>query len=135
MKIYFFKKEERLCNRRLLNQLYHEGSSFLLYPFRVTFFPAYQLPYPSQVVISAPKKRFKRAVDRNIIKRRMREAYRLQKATYLYNFLDQHGVQVLLSLQYIGKEINDFDFMFLRMKNALIKFQEEYAKLYLGKDN
>ena len=75
--MYTFKKEERLCNKRLIDGLYHNGSSFLCYPFKATWclsdLPA---PFPAQVLFAVSKKRFKRAVDRNRVKRLMREAYR-----------------------------------------------------------
>jgi len=135
MKIDFFKKEERLCNKRLIDDLYHKGFSFLVYPFRITFYPAQALIYPAQVLISVPKKRFKRAVDRNLLKRRIREAYRLQKSAYLYDFLNRNHKQVVLSLQYISKDIEDYDVIFHKIKSALLKFQEEYAGLYLGENS
>lgn len=128
---YTFKKEERLCNKRLLAGLFQSGSSFILYPYRVSFLRSQNLPYPAQVVISVPKRRFKRAVDRNLLKRRMREAYRLQKQQLLYEFLSSAHGEVLLSIQYIGNELLSYDGMYRRMHNALLKLQNEYRKLYM----
>ena len=135
MKTYSFKKEERLCNKRLIEQLFHKGSSFHLYPFRLTFLPSKEITVPAQVLIAVPKRRFKRAVDRNLLKRRTREGYRILKRKFLYDFLDQRQASVLLSIQYIGKEIHDYHFIELKLKDTLLKFQDEYAKLHLGKDN
>jgi len=132
---YTFKKEERLCNKRLLAYLFQSGSSFILYPYRISFIKSHGLPYPAQVVISAPKRRFKRAIDRNLLKRRMREAYRLQKQQLLYEFLLSHHAEVLLSIQYVGKELLTYDVMYKRMHNALLKFQNEYHKLYMESGN
>lgn len=77
---FTFRKEERLTKEKNIQELFEKGSSFYLFPFKVFFIPN---PDPSyrlhQVLISVSKKNFKRAVDRNLIKRRMREAYRLQK--------------------------------------------------------
>src|SRR5690554_5038098 len=130
-----FKKEERLCNKRLINVLYESGSSFILYPYKVVFHPANELAFPAQVLIAVPKRRFKRAVDRNLLKRRIREVYRVNKQNLLYEFLNQQQVKVLFSIQYIGKEIHDFSFIELKLKEVLFKLQNEYAKLHFGKDN
>jgi ribonuclease P protein component len=77
---FTFKKEERLSREKIIQELFKKGSSFYLYPFKVYFM---QNPNPDsathQVLISVSKKNFKRAVDRNSIKRRIREAYRLNK--------------------------------------------------------
>ena len=104
--MYTFKKEERLCNKRLIDRLFHNGSSFLCYPFKVQWaFISEPQQWPAQVVLSVSKKRFKRAVDRNLIKRRMREAYRLHKQQNLYDKLTAAEKKIVLSLGYIGKEI------------------------------
>jgi ribonuclease P protein component len=77
---FTFKKEERLSREKTIQELFEKGSSFYLYPFKVYFM---QNPNPDsathQVLISVSKKNFKRAVDRNSIKRRIREAYRRNK--------------------------------------------------------
>jgi len=75
-----FRKEERLTKENDIQELFNKGSSFYLFPFKVFFLPNAQPGYPfHQVLISVSKRNFKRAVDRNLIKRRMREAYRLNK--------------------------------------------------------
>ena len=114
-----FNKEERLCSKKSLDLLFKDGSSFLLYPFRVTyFFVAEPHKYPTQVVINVAKKRYKHAVDRNLIKRRTREAYRLQKELQLYVHLSGRDELLLLSLQFIGKE--KYDYSFFEKKLALV---------------
>ena len=113
-----FNKEERLCSKKSLDFLFKNGSSFLLYPFRVTYcFVAEPHLFPAQVVINVAKKRYKHAVDRNLIKRRTREAYRLQKQDLLYSFLINKEELLLLSLQFIGKE--KYDYAFFEKKLAL----------------
>ncbi|WP_285009064.1 ribonuclease P protein component [Pedobacter faecalis] len=105
-----FRKEERLCSKKLIDLLFKNGSSFLLYPFRVSYLLADQeSKYPCQVLINVSKKRYKRAVDRNLIKRRSREAYRLNKAELLYPQLQDQPKLLLISVQYIGKTIYDFE--------------------------
>jgi ribonuclease P protein component len=135
MKPNSFKKEERLCNKRLIERLYSNGSSFHLYPFRVTFLLSKEILVPAQVLIAVPKRRFKRAVDRNLLKRRIREGYRINKQLLLYEFLDQQQAKVLFSIQYIGKEIHDYRFIELKLRETLLKLQNEYTKLHLGTDH
>src|SRR5271170_3084196 len=100
--MHTFKKEERLCNKKLIDGLFHSGSSFLCYPFKVSWLVVEEPRiYPAQIVFSVSKKRFKRAVDRNLIKRRMREAYRLNKQDCLYNVLNSADKKIALSVGYI----------------------------------
>ncbi len=106
-----FKREERLCSKKSLDLLFKNGSSFLVYPFRITYLTVDEVGvYPAQVVINVAKKRYKRAVDRNLIKRRTREAYRLQKESQLYSHLNNRANLLLISLQFIGKEKYEYDF-------------------------
>ena len=75
-----FTKEERLYEKKLLEQLFKDGKSFFIFPFKVFVFPLKTTAkYPAKVLISVPKRNFKRAVDRNRIKRLVREAYRHNK--------------------------------------------------------
>jgi ribonuclease P protein component len=117
-----FSKEERLCSRRSLDLLFKNGSSFLLYPFRISYlYVAEPVAAPVQVVINVSKKRYKRAVDRNVLKRRTREAYRLQKQIHLYDVLKPSSLLLLLSIQFIGKQKYDFEFMEKKMINVFKK--------------
>ena len=76
---FSFPKSERLYKKKDIQELFDKGSSFYLYPFRVIV-QRQPTQDTNQVLFSVSKKNFKRAVDRNLIKRRMREAYRLNKA-------------------------------------------------------
>lgn len=111
--MYTFNKEERLCSKKLIDELFHNGSSFLCYPFKVNWLLA-DADHPCQVLFSVPKKRYKRAVDRNLAKRRMREAYRLLKQESLYAHLPL-GRQLLFSITYVGKEIAAYSFFEKKM--------------------
>ncbi|GJM62181.1 ribonuclease P protein component [Persicobacter diffluens] len=77
-------KAERLCSKKSIQELFYKGSSFFLHPMKVVFLPASQPETDfHQVLFSVPKKKHKHAVDRNAVKRRLREAYRLHKTELL----------------------------------------------------
>ena len=87
-------KSARLHGRNRIDALFASGRSFTEWPIRCVYGPA----EGRAAMVSAPKKSFKRAVVRNLLKRRMREAYRLNQ-----HVLD--GVSVHLALHYIGREV------------------------------
>lgn len=128
--MYTFKKEERLCNKKLIDELFHNGSSFLCYPFKASWLLVDDAAQTTsaQVLISVSKRRYKRAVDRNLIKRRLREAYRLQKQQHLYELLISTDKKIVLSLGYIGKQIESFDFIEKKMLKLLKQLSEQLAK-------
>lgn len=136
MKKYSFKKEERLCSKRLINSLFGSGSSFVIYPFRVVFSAgggqATGLT-PVQVLVSVSKRRFRKAVDRNRLKRLVREVYRLHKTDGLYKFLADHDVHLLLVLQYVGKEELPFSELEEKMQRVFSRLKYELAESGLGK--
>ena len=127
--MYNFTKEERLCNKKLIDGLFHNGSSFLCYPFKASWL-LIDTPqqFPVQVLFAVSKKRFKRAVDRNLIKRRMREAYRLYKQQNLYDVLIEADKKIVLSINYIGKEIVEYDFTEKKMLKLFTQLCAEIAK-------
>ena len=124
--MYTFKKEERLCSKKLIEKLFNSGSSFLVYPFRITWLVS-GLPadVPAQVIISVSKRKFKKAVSRNLLKRRMREIYRLNKAAFLYSFVDD---PMVLMISYVGNEINDYHMMEKKLKQAFQKLEKLYKE-------
>ena len=124
--MYTFTKEERLCNKRLINSLFHSGSSFLCYPFKVSWRIDTEITTPAQVLFGVPKKRFKHATDRNLIKRRMREAYRLNKQEQLYNALGE--TKLILALNYVGKEIESYELIQKKMVRLLGQITAELSK-------
>ena len=100
-------KNDRLHRQKRIDYLFAAGKSAVSYPIRVVAVPAAddlvdvrEVEPALQTLFSVAKKRFKRAVQRNRHKRRMREAYRLEKAVADWN----PSTPVWLALQYIGNE-------------------------------
>lgn len=123
-----FKKEERLCNIQLIEKLYHNGSSFLVYPFRIIWLSSEtNSEFPVQVLISVPKKKFKRAVDRNLLKRRIREIYRLHKSEDLFPFLNERSEKIVLAINYIGNEIAEYASMEKKFNAAMLRLKKNIA--------
>ena len=90
-----FDKSERLCSVKLISGLFENGNIFYNSLFKVVWgISPVLLPFPAQVAFSVSKKRFKLAVTRNLIKRRMREAYRKNKKT-LYEHLVSQRIQIV----------------------------------------
>jgi ribonuclease P protein component len=111
---FTFRKEERLSKEKDIQELFDKGSSFYLFPFKVLTLPAPENLRPfHQVLISVSRRNFKRAVDRNNIKRKIREAYRLQK------HLLPAGCPNKIGLIYTHKEILSSQEIFLKMVHVL----------------
>ena len=79
MKKHSFSKQERVCNRNDFQKLFSEGKSFYSYPFRCIYLWNETTYFSARIAVLVSKKKFKRAVDRNKIKRLIRESYRLKK--------------------------------------------------------
>ncbi|MEP5613826.1 MAG: ribonuclease P protein component [Cyclobacteriaceae bacterium] len=80
---YGFSKKEKLTGKKKIEELFRSGSSFYLDAFQVKYQPGSSEELNHRLLITVPKKNFKRAVDRNLLKRRIREAYRLNKKLLL----------------------------------------------------
>ncbi len=79
MRQFKFPKKERLSKEKDIQELFKKGSSFYLFPFKILFLPQATTAEPMRILISVSKKNFKASPDRNRIKRRIREGYRLNK--------------------------------------------------------
>ena len=119
-----FRKEERLCLKRRFELLLREGKSFFLYPFRVIYLEnAFQKDnFPAQVAFAVKKKQFRRAVWRNRIKRRCREAYRLNRHS-LYENLDAGNRNLLILFVYSAETILRYEEIARKMIQILNRFK------------
>jgi ribonuclease P protein component len=95
-----FSKSERLCSKVLIDRLFEKGKSFNSFPFRITFLEIAESSAPIKIVISVPKRNFKKAVDRNKLKRQIREIYRKEKQK-TYELLGEK--KIILMLIYTAK--------------------------------
>lgn len=86
--------------------------------------PAGSQSHPAQITFSVAKKRFKRAVDRNLLKRRLREIYRLNKANF-YTELNNSNKQVVFLVSYSAKEIMTTEQITLKLVPALDRLVKE----------
>lgn len=115
---FSFHNSERLKKKKLIQELFTKGSSFNLYPLRITFIANPQESAFHQALFTASARNFKRAVDRNKIKRRCREAYRLQKGVL------RETPKLLIGFIYTAKEILDYD----QIEKAVVKTIEKLNK-------
>lgn len=102
-----FSKEERLCSTKSIDLLFSEGQSFIAYPLRVVYRVETETDASKQsasLLISVPKKKFKRAVKRNRVKRLVREAYRLNKVQMI-ELLNQRGIHLDIAFIYLKDEL------------------------------
>ncbi|NVK51768.1 MAG: ribonuclease P protein component [Flavobacteriaceae bacterium] len=112
-------KQERLKSKTLIGNLYKEGKTVKNYPLRMVYLQAEHFSqYPVQVGVSVPKRNFKKAVDRNRIKRLLRETYRKQKQL-VYEAVDKPYVYMI---SYIGKEEYSYAEIEVKMKLLLQAF-------------
>ncbi len=104
---FSFKKGERLSSKKAISSLFQSGRSVASYPIRIIYSQTESEQYPAMVAISVPKRLFKKAVDRNLLKRRIREAYRLNKPEF-YTSLQRNNTQMTMVILYQHKEILDY---------------------------
>jgi ribonuclease P protein component len=120
-----FKKAERLYRQKVISTLFAEGKTVVKYPFRALILDAAKSSWPPcETMFSVSKKRFKRANVRNLLKRRMREAYRTQKATF-YAQLAEFDTNLAMAIIYIPKEELDFQTINKGMTKLLAKIAVE----------
>ncbi len=124
-----FPKSEHLCGEITINRLFTEGDAFIAYPLRVVYlFPEMKGTDSVKVVISVPKKRFKKAVDRNRLKRLIREAYRLNKQEFVSK-LNEKNLQIQIAFNYVSNDLMDFEAIEKKMKVALHKLYDKIEQI------
>jgi ribonuclease P protein component len=123
---YTFEKSERMVLKKAIETLYQEGETLFVYPLKVRylFIDNNSENILAKVLISVPKKNFKKAVHRNRIKRLIREAYRLNKHN-LTLFSNKH---LNIHFHYVSKSILSFDHIQSSMIQILNQLSSEKDK-------
>lgn len=112
-----FPKIEKLCREADIESLYASGKRFTCWPLRITYITKESSLSAPQVLIWAPKSLFKHAVDRNRLRRLMREAWRLNKGPL-------SEAHMLIAFNYIDKELQPYEVV----ERAMIKAVDKLSK-------
>ena len=115
---YTFKKEEKLKSRKTIEQLFKEGKPFSNFPFRVIWKLNETGSAALQCGFAVSSRHFKKAVDRNRVKRLMREAYRLQK-NELQVYLKIKNKHLAVFIIYLGNDLPTYELVFEKTGHAL----------------
>jgi ribonuclease P protein component len=119
--MFEFPKKQKLCNEIVIKEMFSNGNSFVIHTIRLVWKEQVNSDDVAiKSIIVVPKKQLKLAADRNIVRRRMKEAYRLNKST-IENSLKNKGKQLNIAIVYQ----ND--------KRLSYKVIEEKIKLILGR--
>ena len=115
-------KKNTLANKKDISILFIEGTSFQSYPFRIIWLEN-KVSEDIQFLIAVPKKKFKKAVDRNLIRRRLKEVFK-QKVLPIY--LKEKSISIVIT--YIGDHLLDFNEAENKMIATFSKFNSKYFK-------
>src|SRR5687767_4595766 len=136
-KQFKFEKNKRLKSRKQIELLFSEGNSFVVTPLRIYYLLASPAtdqssskivqPFAIQFAVGVSSKNFKRAVDRNRIKRLIREAYRLQKKE-LQEKLKEKNLSMKVFFIFTGKELAEYKFVYSMVGIALQKLLKEIVQ-------
>ncbi|MBO7313095.1 MAG: ribonuclease P protein component [Alistipes sp.] len=122
-KPYALAKSERLSSLTAVRRLFKDGASGFVYPFRYMYITDESTTPSVEVLFSVPKRYHKRANKRNTLRRRMKEAYRLNKAS-LTESATQRGVDMDIALVYSAKEVLPYK----TIENAICKILAEISE-------
>jgi ribonuclease P protein component len=118
-----FPKKERLCSRRQINELFQKGSTntktVMVYPFRVVYSPGANYT-ANTMLVSVPKRNFKKAVERNRIKRQVKEAYRLNKTLLPAN------AHLNMAFLYTARELPNYENIVQKLREICSKISRNH---------
>ena len=126
------RKSERLNKKKVIEKMFAGGSrSFSLFPLRVVYLPVEELEENVSILVSVSKRRFKRAVKRNRVKRQIREAYRKNKHA-LQEVLVGRNLRLALAFIYLSDKLEESSLIEERMQTALSRIAEKVAGAEAG---
>ncbi len=132
MKENSFSKKEKLTGEIRTGKLFREGKSMICFPLRTVYAFSNETDKSScRVLVSVPKKKFKKATDRNRIKRQMREAYRLQK-TQLLEILEEKGLQIQIGINFIADKMPEYSEIYEQTGKIIDRLTEKISKRKKG---
>lgn len=118
---FSLKKHEILTSKKDIKELFENGSSFFLYPYKVFYKPEVKSE-SHKILVSVAKRNFKRAVDRNLLRRRVREAYRLNKSILKIN--PNESLSISLAVVYISKFKLPYIEIESKLKQVLVRLNK-----------
>jgi ribonuclease P protein component len=119
-----FPKRDRLCNLKAITTLFESGESCFSFPMKF-FYLGNGLDY-NRILISVPKRNHKRAVERNLLKRRIKECWRLNKE-------QSQGINGLdIAIVYISPSVSEYIKIEKSLRDGLAKIKEGVAKTGLS---
>ncbi len=127
-------KYEKLCSRTAINNIFQGGKSAICYPLRAAFSITEKEKTPAQFLITIPKKKVRKAVNRVLLRRRIREAYRLNREALL-PYLEEKGISIKIAFIYLSDEISDYATIDERMKSLLKKITNSIDKTISKDEN
>lgn len=134
IKQFTFSKQERLKSRKLVEHLFSKGKSFSAFPVKVLYdFVDLKSELALQAGVTVSSRNFKKAVERNRVKRILRESYRLQKLP-LKDVLESNNKQLALFFIYIGKELPQFEDISEKVRTIIKKLVDAVEKTSIEKN-
>lgn len=119
-------KNERLKSRKSIEEIFDKGKSFAIHPIRAYYQTGKAEERPlARLAVSVSKRNFKKAVERNRVKRQMREAYRLQRQTLQDHLEKKENVAIDIFLIYTGKELPEYELISNKIRSVLDRIIKE----------
>ncbi len=127
---YKLNKSEKLRSRIAIDHLFDDGVSLMAFPLRAAFRLRPRGENPVQFLISIPKKRIRRAVNRVTLRRRVRESYRLARRELLIPVLEQYGAGVDIAFVYLDNSPAPYSVIEEKMASLLTRIAQAVAERY-----
>jgi len=128
MSLFSFRKDEILRSKKLIDRLFAEGTSFFIYPFKIFWLTTpMEIHFPAQILITVGKRSFKHAVDRNRIKRQIKEVYR-QNKQQLYDHMAKNKRQCVMAIIYTANVHLPTEELEIKIKAVIKRLYTEIDK-------